>query len=173
MFVFSYVLLKYMQIYFATGWQWVLLCRYRCIDSLQHASQCKDANCKQSVCEKMKRVVSHTKMCKVMLSNISSPQFLSEPINLPAIYCWVISIGRVVFYGWNLLIFPLLGYFLKDVSELGADWVAVLLYYISALSHWCAYAWTHRNYIMFSLTTSCIFHYRERRQEVVPSASSS
>ncbi|XP_067945482.1 histone acetyltransferase p300-like [Watersipora subatra] len=36
----------------------------RCIDSLQHASQCKDANCKQSVCEKMKRVVSHTKMCK-------------------------------------------------------------------------------------------------------------
>ena len=118
-FVFSYVLLKNILIYFTTGLQWVLLCRYRCIDSLQHASQCKDANCKQSVCEKMKRVVSHTKMCKVMLSNISSPQFLSEPINYPAIYCWVISIGRVVFYGWNLLIFPLLGYFLKDVSELG------------------------------------------------------
>ena len=172
MFVFSYVLLKNILIYFTTGLQWVLLRRYRCIDSLQHASQCKDANCKQSVCEKMKRVVSHTKMCKVMLSNISSPQFLSEPINLPAIYCWVISIGRVVFYGWNLLIFPS-GISWKMFPNWGVDWVAVLLYYISALSHWCAYAWTHRNYIMFSLTTSCIFHYRERRQEVVPSASSS
>jgi len=37
----------------------------RCIESLVHACQCRDANCKLAVCEKMKRVVSHTKMCTV------------------------------------------------------------------------------------------------------------
>lgn len=36
----------------------------RCIQSLVHASQCRDANCRQALCQKMKRVVSHTKSCK-------------------------------------------------------------------------------------------------------------
>ena len=36
----------------------------RCIQSLVHACQCRDANCRQPSCQKMKRVVSHTKNCK-------------------------------------------------------------------------------------------------------------
>ena len=36
----------------------------RCIQSLVHACQCRDANCRQASCQKMKRVVSHTKSCK-------------------------------------------------------------------------------------------------------------
>lgn len=36
----------------------------RCIQSLVHACQCRDANCRQSSCQKMKRVVAHTKTCK-------------------------------------------------------------------------------------------------------------
>jgi len=36
----------------------------RCIQSLVHACQCRDANCRLPSCHKMKRVVSHTKQCK-------------------------------------------------------------------------------------------------------------
>ena len=36
----------------------------RCIQSLVHACQCRDANCRQPSCQKMKRVVAHTKTCK-------------------------------------------------------------------------------------------------------------
>ena len=36
----------------------------RCIQSLVHARQCRDANCRLPSCHKMKRVVSHTKQCK-------------------------------------------------------------------------------------------------------------
>ncbi|EFP09486.1 CRE-CBP-1 protein [Caenorhabditis remanei] len=36
----------------------------RCIASLVHACQCRDANCRRMSCHKMKRVVQHTKMCK-------------------------------------------------------------------------------------------------------------
>lgn len=36
----------------------------RCIQSLVHACQCRDANCRLPSCQKMKRVVQHTKMCK-------------------------------------------------------------------------------------------------------------
>ena len=36
----------------------------RCIRSLVHACQCRDANCRLPSCHKMKRVVSHTKACK-------------------------------------------------------------------------------------------------------------
>ncbi|XP_074650502.1 histone lysine acetyltransferase CREBBP-like [Tubulanus polymorphus] len=36
----------------------------RCIQSLVHACQCRDANCRLPSCQKMKRVVSHTKSCK-------------------------------------------------------------------------------------------------------------
>merc|ERR1712106_253689 len=36
----------------------------RCIQSLVHASQCRDANCRLPSCQKMKRVLSHTKSCK-------------------------------------------------------------------------------------------------------------
>ncbi|XP_018792789.1 PREDICTED: histone acetyltransferase p300 isoform X3 [Bactrocera latifrons] len=36
----------------------------RCIQSLVHACQCRDANCRLPSCQKMKRVVQHTKNCK-------------------------------------------------------------------------------------------------------------
>lgn len=36
----------------------------RCIQSLVHACQCRDANCRLPSCQKMKRVVTHTKVCK-------------------------------------------------------------------------------------------------------------
>ncbi|KAK8377538.1 hypothetical protein O3P69_013878 [Scylla paramamosain] len=36
----------------------------RCIQSLVHASQCKDATCRLPSCQKMKRVLAHTKSCK-------------------------------------------------------------------------------------------------------------
>ncbi|CAI4232287.1 unnamed protein product [Auanema sp. JU1783] len=40
----------------------------RCIQSLVHACQCRDANCRRMSCHKMKRVVQHTKMCKKRVS---------------------------------------------------------------------------------------------------------
>ena len=49
------------------NYQIYLCCR--CIESLVHASQCRNANCKLTVCEKMKRVVSHTKQCKVCITH--------------------------------------------------------------------------------------------------------
>ncbi|KAI6240900.1 Histone acetyltransferase [Aphelenchoides fujianensis] len=36
----------------------------KCIQSLVHACQCRDANCRRPTCLKMKRVVQHTKICK-------------------------------------------------------------------------------------------------------------
>lgn len=36
----------------------------RCIQSLLHACQCRDANCRRPSCIKMKRVVQHSKSCK-------------------------------------------------------------------------------------------------------------
>ncbi|CAG9863013.1 unnamed protein product [Phyllotreta striolata] len=36
----------------------------RCIHSLVHACQCRDANCRLPSCQKMKRVTNHTKVCK-------------------------------------------------------------------------------------------------------------
>ncbi|XP_011684735.1 PREDICTED: histone acetyltransferase p300-like [Wasmannia auropunctata] len=36
----------------------------RCIYALVHACQCRDANCRLPSCQKMKRVVMHTKNCK-------------------------------------------------------------------------------------------------------------
>ena len=36
----------------------------RCIQSLVHACQCRGANCNLPSCNKMKRVVAHTKQCK-------------------------------------------------------------------------------------------------------------
>lgn len=35
----------------------------RCIQSLVHACQCRDANCRVPSCHKMKRVVAHAKVC--------------------------------------------------------------------------------------------------------------
>lgn len=37
----------------------------RCIQQLMHACQCRDANCRQASCQKMKKVVCHTRSCKV------------------------------------------------------------------------------------------------------------
>ncbi|XP_013791744.2 CREB-binding protein-like [Limulus polyphemus] len=36
----------------------------RCIQSLLHACQCRDANCRLPSCQKMKRIVQHSKICK-------------------------------------------------------------------------------------------------------------
>lgn len=36
----------------------------RCIQSLVHACQCRDANCRLQSCQKMKRIVQHSKSCK-------------------------------------------------------------------------------------------------------------
>ncbi|KAH7707931.1 helicase [Aphelenchoides avenae] len=36
----------------------------RCIQSLVHACQCRDANCRRPTCHKMKKIVQHTKLCK-------------------------------------------------------------------------------------------------------------
>lgn len=36
----------------------------RCIQSLVHACQCRDANCRLMSCQKMKRIMAHTKLCK-------------------------------------------------------------------------------------------------------------
>ena len=36
----------------------------RCIQSLVHSCQCRDANCRMPSCQKMKRVTAHTRGCK-------------------------------------------------------------------------------------------------------------
>ena len=36
----------------------------RCIQSLVHACQCRDANCRLASCQKMKRVMAHTRCCR-------------------------------------------------------------------------------------------------------------
>ncbi|XP_015418841.1 PREDICTED: CREB-binding protein-like [Myotis davidii] len=36
----------------------------RCIQSLRHARQCGDANCPRNDCQKLKRVVLHTRRCQ-------------------------------------------------------------------------------------------------------------
>ena len=36
----------------------------RCIQSLVHACQCRDANCRLASCQKMKRVMAHTRSCR-------------------------------------------------------------------------------------------------------------
>jgi len=36
----------------------------RCIQSLVHACQCRDANCRLPSCQKMKRVMAHTRSCR-------------------------------------------------------------------------------------------------------------
>ena len=41
----------------------------RCIQFLVHASQCRDPMCKQPSCIKMKRVLRHTRDCKLRLSS--------------------------------------------------------------------------------------------------------
>ena len=40
----------------------------KCIQFLVHAIHCRDTSCKQPSCNKMKRVLSHTKECRLMLS---------------------------------------------------------------------------------------------------------
>ena len=41
----------------------------RCISSLVHACQCRNANCRMNACHKMKRVVSHTMSCRRKTNN--------------------------------------------------------------------------------------------------------
>ncbi|KAH7718992.1 bromodomain protein [Aphelenchoides avenae] len=36
----------------------------RCIESLVHACECRDANCRRPTCHKLKKVVKHVKLCK-------------------------------------------------------------------------------------------------------------
>jgi len=46
----------------------------RCIQSLVHACQCRDANCRLPSCHKMKRVVQHAKSCKRKSNQQGGPQ---------------------------------------------------------------------------------------------------
>ena len=41
----------------------------KCICYLVHATKCHDPHCKQPSCIQMKRVLTHTRECKLMLSN--------------------------------------------------------------------------------------------------------
>ncbi|NP_001191640.1 CREB-binding protein [Aplysia californica] len=41
----------------------------RCISSLVHACQCRNANCRMNACHKMKRVVGHTMSCRRKTNN--------------------------------------------------------------------------------------------------------
>ncbi|KAG9340446.1 hypothetical protein JZ751_021559 [Albula glossodonta] len=50
----------------------------RCIQSLVHACQCRNANCSLASCQKMKRVVQHTKGCK-RKTNGGCPQQPNTP----------------------------------------------------------------------------------------------
>lgn len=45
----------------------------RCIQSLVHAYQCRDANCALPSCHKMKRVVTHTKICRRKTITLGCP----------------------------------------------------------------------------------------------------
>ncbi|KAH7662576.1 Protein CBP-1 a, partial [Aphelenchoides avenae] len=36
----------------------------RCVESLVHACECRDANCRRPTCHKLKKVVKHVKLCK-------------------------------------------------------------------------------------------------------------
>lgn len=37
----------------------------RYVQSLEHACQCRDANCRIQSCQTMKKIVAHTRNCKV------------------------------------------------------------------------------------------------------------
>ncbi|KAH7726092.1 CBP-1 protein [Aphelenchoides avenae] len=41
----------------------------RCMDLLEHACECSDANCSRATCRKMKNVVQHAKLCKKRLQH--------------------------------------------------------------------------------------------------------
>lgn len=45
----------------------------RCIQSLVHACQCRNANCRLPSCQSMKKVVAHTRSCKVCTSAAANP----------------------------------------------------------------------------------------------------
>ncbi|CAK6441528.1 unnamed protein product [Pipistrellus nathusii] len=44
--------------------EWLHQAIQRCIQSLRHAHQCHEANCPQLSCQKMNRVMQHTKGCQ-------------------------------------------------------------------------------------------------------------
>ena len=60
----------------------------RCIQSLVHACQCRDANCRLPSCHKMKRVVQHSKNCKRRTSQHSSNQQCQICKQLIALCCY-------------------------------------------------------------------------------------
>ena len=72
----------------------------RCIQSLVHACQCRDANCRLPSCHKMKRVVSHTKQCKRKTNG-------GCPIckQLIALCCYHAKLCQVRFFFFNFLWF--------------------------------------------------------------------
>lgn len=60
----------------------------RCIQSLVHACQCRDANCRSQSCQRMKRVVSHAKSCKKKHQQPNQPQNCSICRQLIALCCY-------------------------------------------------------------------------------------
>ena len=60
----------------------------RCIQSLVHACQCRDANCRNQSCQRMKRVVSHAKSCKKKQQTPNQTQNCSICRQLIALCCY-------------------------------------------------------------------------------------
>lgn len=60
----------------------------RCIQSLVHACQCRDANCRSQSCQRMKRVVAHAKICKKKSQNQNQSNNCSICKQLIALCCY-------------------------------------------------------------------------------------
>ena len=72
----------------------------RCIQSLVHACQCRDANCNLPGYHKMKRVVAHTKQCKKKNPNAGCPICKQ----LIALCCYHAKICKVYDFSNQLLL---------------------------------------------------------------------
>lgn len=54
----------------------------KCVNSLVHSCQCRDANCRRATCNKMKKVVQHTRACKKRQSPNGACQVCKQMIAL-------------------------------------------------------------------------------------------
>ena len=85
----------------------------RCIQSLVHACQCRDANCRLPSCHKMKRVVSHTKQCK-RKTNGGCP-ICKQLIALCCYHAKLCQVREMCFYVISYFSFALLFWSINDI----------------------------------------------------------
>ena len=85
----------------------------RCIQSLVHACQCRDANCRLPSCHKMKRVVSHTKQCK-RKTNGGGP-ICKQLIALCCYHAKLCQVREMCFYVISYFFFALLFWSINDI----------------------------------------------------------